>query len=423
MEQKKHPLFNLAVIVGALGYFVDVYDLLLFSIIRIPSLKALGLTDLQVKMRGQDILQIQMYGLLIGGIIWGVLGDKLGRLRVLFASIILYSLGSIANGLVHTPGQYELARFITGLGLAGELGAGITLVSELMPKEKRGIATSWVAGIGLLGAVFAFYVKEWCLGAGGDGWRTCYYIGGGLGFLLLLLRVGVLESGMYKRMEGTDVSRGNFLMLFTSGERFKKYLTAILIALPNWYVIGVLITFCNDFGSDMKVSGAIDPGKGIMVAYVAISVGDVLIGFVSQGLKSRKKALWVFNIITVIGVVAFFNLRGQTAGLLYWVCVVLGFGTGFWAMFVTMAAEQFGTNIRATVATTVPNMARGSLAVVVLPLFHWLVPSLGHFTAGWVTGVIVLAIAFVALVLTPETFGKDLNYMEPGSKRELFDRI
>jgi MFS transporter, putative metabolite:H+ symporter len=412
MEQKKHPLFNLAVIVGALGYFVDVYDLLLFSIIRIPSLKGLGLTDAEIKLKGADILSIQMYGLLIGGIVWGILGDKLGRLRVLFASIILYSLGSIANGMVHTLGQYELARFVTGLGLAGELGAGITLVSELMPKERRGIATSWVAGIGLSGAVFAFYIKQW-FGAGIDGWRTCYYIGGGLGFLLLLLRVGVLESGMYKGMEGTGVSRGNIFMLFTNGVRFKKYITAILIALPNWYVIGVLISFCNDFGSDMKVTGAIDPGKGIMVAYAAISVGDVLIGFISQGLRSRKKALWVFNIITVVGVIAYFNLQGQTSTTLYWVCVVLGLGTGFWAMFVTMAAEQFGTNIRATVATTVPNMARGSLAVVVAPMFKALVPSLGHFKAGWVTGLIVFSIAFVALAMTPETFGKDLNYIEP----------
>ena len=412
MEQKKHPLFNLAVIVGALGYFVDVYDLLLFSIIRIPSLKGLGLSDAEIKLKGADILSIQMYGLLIGGIIWGVLGDKLGRLRVLFASIILYSLGSIANGMVHTLGQYELARFVTGLGLAGELGAGITLVSELMPKERRGIATSWVAGIGLSGAVFAFYIKQW-FGAGIDGWRTCYYIGGGLGFLLLLLRVGVLESGMYKSMTGTDASRGNIFMLFTSGKRFLKYITAILIALPNWYVIGVLITFSNDFGADMKMRGAVDPAMGIMVAYAAISVGDVLIGFISQRLRSRKKSLLLFHIITVIGVIAFFNLQGQTPAMVYWVCVLLGFGTGFWAMFVTMAAEQFGTNIRATVATTVPNMARGSLAVVVLPLFKALVPSFGHFKAGWVTGVIVFVIAFVALAMTQETFGKDLNYFEP----------
>jgi len=411
MEQKKVSLFNLAVIVGALGYFVDVYDLLLFSIIRVPSLKSLGLSAEDIAQKGSDILSIQMIGLLLGGILWGVLGDKKGRLKVLFASIILYSLGSIANGFVHTLGQYEMVRFITGLGLAGELGAGITLVSELMPKEKRGIATSLVAGIGLSGAVFAYFIRVQFVGADGEGWRNCYFIGGALGFLLLLLRVGVLESGMYKNIEQSDVKRGNFLMLFTNGKRFKKYLTAIVIALPNWYVIGILISFSDKFAGLMKIKGVIDPGKAIMVAYAAISIGDVGIGFISQALKSRKKSLWLFHIITALSVLWYFNLEGQSAGTLYWVCVFLGLGTGFWAMFVTMAAEQFGTNIRATVATTVPNMARGSLALVAL-LFKSLQPSQGYFRSGWITGIIVFVIAFIALALTEETFGKDLNYIE-----------
>jgi MFS transporter, putative metabolite:H+ symporter len=408
MEKKSPSLFNLVVIVGALGYFVDVYDLLLFSIIRIPSLKSLGVSAEDIDKT--DILNIQMIGLLIGGIIWGILGDKKGRLKVLFASIILYSLGSIANGFVHTVGQYAVVRFITGLGLAGELGAGITLVSEFMPKEKRGLATSLVAGIGLSGAVFAYFIKVQ-FGASPEGWRTCYFIGGGLGFLLLLLRVGVLESGMYKSIEQSNVRKGDFFMLFTNGRRLKKYLTAILIALPNWFVIGILITFSNKFASIMKVQGPIDPGKGIMVAYAAISVGDILIGFVSQWLGSRKKSLLIFHIITVIGIIWFFNLQGAATSTVYWVCVVLGFGTGFWAMFVTMAAEQFGTNIRATVATTVPNMARGSLALVAL-LFKALIPGHGYFNAGWITGIIVFVIAFIALAMTEETFGKDLNYTE-----------
>jgi len=412
MEKKSPSLFNLAVIVGALGYFVDVYDLLLFSIIRIPSLKGLGLSATDIDSKGSDILGIQMLGLLIGGIIWGVLGDKKGRLKVLFASIILYSLGSIANGFVHTLGQYEAARFITGLGLAGELGAGITLVSELMPKERRGIATSLVAGIGLSGAVFAYFIKSQ-FGMGADGWRTCYFIGGGLGFLLLLLRVGVLESGMYKSIEDRNVSKGNFLKLFTNGRRLKKYLTAILIALPNWYVIGILISFSNKFGTIMKVRGPIDPGFGIMVAYAAISVGDIAIGFISQWFRSRKRSLWLFHGITIISVIAFFNMQGQSPTAVYWVCVFLGLGTGFWAMFVTMAAEQFGTNIRATVATTVPNMARGSLTVVVMPLFKALQPSQGYFQAGWITGIIVFVIASISLWITEETFGKELNYIEP----------
>ncbi|HWB91194.1 MAG TPA: MFS transporter [Puia sp.] len=408
MDKKSPSLFNLAVIVGALGYFVDVYDLLLFSIIRIPSLKSLGVSMEDIDKT--DILSIQMIGLRIGGIIWGILGDKKGRLKVLFASIILYSLGSIANGFVHNVTQYAIIRFITGLGLAGELGAGITLVSEIMPKEKRGLATSLVAGIGLSGAVFAYFIKVQ-FGGGADGWRTCYFIGGGLGLVLLLLRVGILESGMYKNMEGADIRKGAFIMLLNNGKRFKKYITAILIALPNWFVIGVLITFSNKFASIQNVQEPIDPGKGIMVAYVAISVGDVLIGFVSQWFKSRKASLWLFNVITVIGVVWFFRLQGAAGSTVYWVCVILGFGTGFWAMFVTMAAEQFGTNIRATVATTVPNMARGSLALVML-LFKTLLPSQGYFKAGWITGIIVFVIAFVSLALTEETYGKDLNYIE-----------
>ncbi|TDX00640.1 MFS transporter [Dinghuibacter silviterrae] len=416
MKKSTAILLSLPVIVGALGYFVDVYDLLLFSIIRVPSLKSLGLGPDDVARRGQDILQYQMYGLLLGGILWGVLGDKKGRLKVLFASIILYSLGSIANGFVHTFEQYALARFVTGLGLAGELGAGITLVSEIMPKEKRGIATSLVAGIGLSGAVFAFFIRQWFVGPTGDGWRMCYYIGGGLGFLLLFLRVGVLESGLFKSMEGTDVRKGNFFMLFTNGRRFKKYITSILIALPNWYVIGILVTFSDKFAGTMKVRGTVDPGFAVMVAYAAITVGDILIGFISQWMKSRKNSLWLFHIITILSVIWYFNLQGQPSASVYWVCLFLGLGTGFWAMFVTMAAEQFGTNIRATVATTVPNMARGSLSLVVLPLFTGiqkvLPASKAYFQSGWITGLIVFAISSIALAMTEETFGKDLDYIE-----------
>lgn len=415
MDKRRYMLLSLPVIVGALGYFVDVYDLLLFNIIRVPSLKSIGLTPDEIGKKGLFILNVQMIGLLIGGIVWGILGDKKGRLKVLFASIILYSLGSIANGFVHTFEEYTLARFITGLGLAGELGAGITLVSEFVAKEKRGIATSLVAGIGLSGAVFAYFIRLWLVGPTGEGWRTCYFIGGGLGFLLLLLRVGVLESGMFKSIEHTQVRKGDFLMLFTNGRRLKKYLTAILIALPNWFVIGILISFSDKFAAYMNVQGPIDPGKAVMVAYIGITVGDILIGFVSQGLKSRKNALWVFNFITVIGVVWYFNLQGQAVSTVYLVTLVLGLGTGFWAMFVTMAAEQFGTNIRATVATTVPNMARGSLTLVSL-LFVSLQSVLPHekayFQSGWITGLIVFAIAFIALALSEETFGKDLDYIE-----------
>jgi MFS family permease len=377
----------------------------------VPSLKSLGLSGDQVAAQGLRIINIQMMGLLIGGIFWGILGDKKGRLKVLYASIILYSLGNIANGFVQTVNQYAAVRFITGLGLAGELGAGITLVSELLPKEKRGIGTSLVAGIGLTGAVFAFFIKEHFVKADNSGWRTCYFIGGALGFLLLLLRVSVLESGMFKSIEQTKVSKGNFLMLFSSGKRLKKYLTAIFIGLPTWYVIGILISFSDKFGEKMNIQGAIDPGKAVMFAYAAISIGDIAVGFISQAFKSRKKAVYLFYAITAVSIIWFFNLRGQSASTLYIVAALLGFGTGFWAIFVTMAAEQFGTNIRATVATTVPNMVRGSLNLVSI-LFTSLQGSFGYVTSGWITGAVVLVIAIISLIFTEETYGKDLNYIE-----------
>jgi MFS transporter, putative metabolite:H+ symporter len=406
MNNKRIAIFSIPVIVAALGYFVDIYDLLLFSIIRIPSLKSFGLNDDQIAKDGLFIINIQMLGLLIGGILWGVLGDKKGRLKVLFASIILYSLGNIANGFVHNVNQYALVRFISGIGLAGELGAGITLVTELLPKEKRGIATSFVAGLGLLGAVFAFFIKE------NFEWRTCYFIGGGLGFLLLLLRISVLESAMFKSIEKANVKKGNFFMLFTNRKRFKKYITAIFIGLPTWYVIGILISFSKEFGTKMNIKGAIDPGKSVMFAYVAISIGDILVGYVSKWLKSRKQALYIFYAITIAALVWFFNLNNASVSQLYFACALLGFGTGFWAIFVTMAAEQFGTNIRATVTTTVPNMVRGSLNLVSL-LFAWLQVATGNYLrAGWITGIVVLIIGIASVILSEETYHKDLDYLE-----------
>ncbi len=402
---KQYGILSLPVIVAALGYFVDIYDLLLFSIIRVPSLQSLGLNETQIADDGLKIINIQMIGLLIGGILWGILGDKLGRMKVLFASIILYSLGNIANGFVETVNQYAAVRFISGIGLAGELGASITLVTEILSKEKRGLGTSVVAGIGLTGAVFAFIMKE------NFDWRTCYFIGGGMGFMLLFLRASVLESSMFNVVKKSGVIRGNFMMLFNNKKRFSKYIKAILIGLPTWYVIGILITFSDKFGKEMNIIGKIDPGKSIMFAYVAISIGDLAVGFISNWIKSRKKAMWFFYSITILAIILFFNLQNQTNQTLYWVCALLGFGTGFWALFVTMSAEQFGTNIRATATTTTPNMVRGSLVFVSL-IFTSMHNSFGYLHSGWITGIIIMLIAITALYFTEETFGKDLNYVE-----------
>ncbi len=422
MTQPKSSIFTIPLLVAALGYFVDIYDLLVFSIIRVPSLKSMGLSDAEVTAAGEHILGIQMIGLLIGGLFWGMLGDKKGRLSVLFGSILLYSLANIANGFVHTVDQYTWVRFIAGSGLAGELGAGITLVSELISKEKRGIATSFVAGIGLLGAVAAFVVKQTFIQPDNSGWQTCYFIGGGLGVLLLLLRLSVFESGLFQQVQKADVKRGNFFMLINNGERLKRYLLSILIGFPSWYVIGVLITFSKEFAAAMGVNGSVDAGKAVMCAYAALSVGDIAIGFVSQQLKSRKKALYIWYTLNAIVIFLFFTLpRNGTPQTMYILCAALGFTNGYWAIFVTVGAEQFGTNLRATAATTIPNFVRGLLygilllfgALRSLLLQQGLSTSNSYLTGAWITGIIVIIPAFIAAFSLRETFGKDLNFIEP----------
>ncbi len=413
MTPKKYGIFSLPVIVAALGYFVDVYDLLLFTIVREPSLQGIGviLSDTpQVIAASTKIINWQMVGLLMGGVLWGTIGDKKGRLSVLFGSIALYSIANFMTGFVLTVDQYAWARFIAGIGLAGELGAGITLVSELLPKEKRGIGTSLVAGIGLFGAVFAYIIYSVT-----SDWRLCYMIGGALGIGLLLLRVSISESGMFNQVkEQVGVEKGNFLMFFNNKKRFKKYITAILIGLPTWYVIGILVNLSNRFATELYGANAIESGKSIMYAYIGIAIGDMLIGLVSQYFKSRKKALLSFYLLTMITLVFFFSSFNYSDTTMYFICGMLGFSTGFWAIFITMGAEQFGTNLRATAATTIPNMVRGALPLlnlVFLNLFQktW---SWNLLQSGIVTGILVMMITLVAFYFTEETFHKDLNYVE-----------
>ncbi len=409
MQQKSSSIFSIAVVVAALGYFVDIYDLLLFTIVKKTSMLGVGATAETMLADSTRVINWQMTGLLLGGILWGVLGDKKGRLSVLFGSIILYSVANFITGYVQTVNQYAICRFFAGLGLAGELGAGITLVSELLPKNKRGIGTSLVAGIGLSGAVAAYFTHK----ATGD-WRLCYKIGGVLGICLLLLRIKVAESGMFKEVSASNVSKGNFFKFFTNASRFKKYALAILIGLPTWYVIGVLVNQSDRFAKEMYGSQTLDSGRSIMFAYAAIAIGDILIGLVSQYFGSRKKALLLFYGLCVLSLLFFFSGFIHSDAAMYWTCAALGFSTGFWAIFVTMGAEQFGTNLRATAATTIPNMVRGALPLInmlFLDLFQksWKLPLI---TSGIYTGIIVMIITFVAFFFTKETFHKDLNYVE-----------
>ncbi|RTL59076.1 MAG: MFS transporter [Sphingobacteriales bacterium] len=409
MNKQHQSILNLAVIVAALGYFVDIYDLLLFTIVKKASMQGVGATDATMLADSTKVINWQMVGLLIGGIIWGVLGDRKGRLSVLFGSIILYSVANFITGYIHTVDQYAACRFVAGLGLAGELGAGITLVSELMPKEKRGLGTSMVAGIGLSGAVVAYFTYQFTLD-----WRLCYKIGGVLGILLLFLRISVAESGMFKQVKEQNVSRGNFLMFFTNAKRFKKYVLAILIGLPTWYVIGILVNQSDRFAKAMFGSTNLDSGRSIMFAYAAISLGDIAVGFVCQYFKSRKKGLLLYYMLCIVCLVLFFSNYNNSNSSMYAICAMLGFSTGFWAIFITMGAEQFGTNLRATAATTIPNMVRGALPLINMMFLDLFQKSWGWsiIKSGIYTGIIVLMVTLVAFYFTEETYHKDLNYIE-----------
>ncbi|WP_428331347.1 MFS transporter [Mucilaginibacter sp.] len=392
------------VLVASLGYFVDIYDLLVFSIVRKSSLLDIGVSAADVLPKGLFIINVQMFGLLLGGILWGVVGDKLGRIKVLFGSILLYSIANFANGLVHDVNTYAAIRFIAGIGLAGELGAGITLVTETLSKEKRGYGTTIVAVIGLFGAAAAVIVAK-------HGWRNAYFVGGGLGVLLLLLRIGTFESGMFKNIEQTNVSKGNFFMLFSNWARFKKYLFCILIGAPLWYVVGVLVTLSPEFGKALGAKDVLSAGDGILYTYIGIAVGGIFAGLLAQLTKSRKITMAVFLLLSVVSVVSYLSSKGLNSQHFVWLCFFMGCTVGYWATFVTIAAEQFGTNIRSTVATTVPNFVRGSLIPINLA-FTALVAHYGMINSGYIMMGILTVIALLSLSQLKETYGKDLNYIE-----------
>jgi MFS family permease len=420
MNQPK--ALNKLIIVAALGYFVDIYDLLLFGVERTHSLHEIlplqfgGLTPEKLAeltaYYGKQLLNWQMAGMLIGGIFWGILGDKKGRLSVLFGSILTYSLANIANGFVNSTDQYAALRFVSGFGLAGELGAGITLVSETMSKEKRGIGTMIVATVGVFGAVVAGFMSDVF-----SSWRHSFFFGGAMGLALLILRIGVLESGMFNNIKQETISKGNFFQLFGNRKRLLKYLCIIFVTVPVWYVMGTLVIFSPELFAKLSGDPAnaklITGGKAIMFAYTGITVGDLACGAISQWLRSRKKTLFIFLTLTVLAIILYFLVGGKSVSIFYGCILFIGFATGYWAVFISTASELFGTNIRSTATTTAPNFVRGS-TILISYLLTLMTVFFGKegLMATIVTGVIIIAIAYFALYHLEETFGKDLDYIE-----------
>jgi putative MFS transporter len=404
MEAKSNVA--LLVTVAALGYFVDIYDLIIFSIVRIKSFQDIGVSEELMRSKGEFVLNMQMGGLLFGGLIWGVIADKYGRIKVLFGSILMYSLANIYNGFVQDVTTYGIIRFIAGIGLAGELGAGITLVSESMPKNKRGYGTMIVAGVGVLGAILAYFVSEWF------DWRTAYFVGGGMGLLLLLMRIGTFESGLFASTATQEhIQKGSLKLLFATKERIVRYIFCLCIGLPIWFVVGVLVTQSPEIGKALGAPVLLSAGKGVLFTYLGISVGDFMAGLLAQWLKSRKKVVFICQIMIILTSVWYLTSEGITENRFMCLAFLMGLGVGYWATFVTIAAEQFGTNLRATVATTAPNFVRGALIPSTI-MYGFLVNQWGIITAAIVTLVLLSGIAIFALSQLKESFDKDLNYNE-----------
>ncbi len=414
--------FNFLVIVASLGYFVDIYDLILFNVIKKESLEALGLGGGDYESNEIFLFNCQMIGMLIGGIIWGVMGDKIGRLKVLFGSILLYSSANIANAFTTDLTTYAIVRFLAGLGLAGELGAGITLVVETMHKEFRGYGTMIIVTFGALGAVFASIVgKEGALfagwfnqitGASFAGWQMAYIVGGGLGLLLLFLRIGTIESGMYKQLEmDKHVSRGDLKIIFGKKENLLKYLNCIMIGLPIWFIIGVLIALSVGITRETGIENVVT-GTAIMYAYIGLSVGDLLSGLLSQYFRSRKKVVISYLLSSFVLILIYLFPFSKSLASFYLLCFLLGCATGYWALFVTIASEQFGTNIRSTVTNTVPNFVRGSVVPITLLYKTLETVFQSRVYSALAVGTICIVLAFYAILSVKETFSKDLNYIE-----------
>ncbi|MCA3270027.1 MAG: MFS transporter [Thalassospira sp.] len=404
------------VVIAALGYFVDIFDLIIFGIVREQSLRDLGYSGEELMNYGIEILNWQMAGMLFGGIFWGVIGDKFGRVKVLIFSILTYSTANILSGFVQDVEQYKMLRFIGGIGLAGELGAGVTLAIESMPKNIRGLGGAVIAGFGVLGAAAAEVVVNMV------DWRNAYIIGGAMGLVLMCFRFSMTESKIFKDHKADNAPHGNFLALFSQRKLVVKYLYCIMIGIPIWFSIGLLTYFSPEFAKEMGVVGTVTAGAAIMWMYIGMAFGDVGSGFVSQYLKSRKKAVMIFMGVMATVAYTYTHAHGITAGQFYALISLLGVGAGYWALMAINASEQFGVNYRATAATSVPNFVRASVIPMTL-LFKELKPDMGLIEAAMVVGVIVFSLGAFAAWKMQETFHKDLNFLEGESEEAGTKRI
>lgn len=397
-------ILNAVVVTAALGTLVDILDLTLFQSVRVASLKDLGVSPDALFRTGIMLLNIQLAGLLIGGLLWGVIADRRGRRSVLFASILMYSLTTLACAWVSSVPMYAALRFIGGIGLAGEMGAGVTLIVEVMGRENRGYGTTICAAAGVSGAIGGGMLATHLP------WRTAYIIGGLLGLGLFLLRATTSESSMFARSRAESRGRGG-LAIFRQWKTAKRFLLSLAIGLPIFFVLLIIAPFAPEIGAALAPGHAVTAAVGTGAVAVGLTLGDVFSGLLSQKLRSRKRPIAInLGLLSVLLLIFFFvPIPGDKPFSL--LIVALGVAAGYFVLFLTNAAEQFGTNLRGTAAISAPNIMR-AMVIPMTILMKGLSPSVGLRGALVIISGVSIAIALLALRALPETFGRDLDFDE-----------
>lgn len=396
-------VLNATVIVTALGYFIDLFDYYVFLVTRQKVLTDFGFSGSQLMETGLYMVNLQFAGLLVGGVIFGVLGDKIGRKQSLLGSILLYSIATLASGMTHNIDVFAALRFIAGIGIAGEVGVGVTMVSETMDKNRRGLGVTAFIGVGLLGVVAAALMSELLH------WRTCYIIGGLAGLLLLVTRIWVMEPQMFTDLN-KSVKRGSFRVLFASPDGVRRYVLCILLAVPVFFGVSIIATLSPELSIALGASPPASVSTTMIIAYTMMVIGEIVIGLLSQRLKSRKKVIALFLVLMAITLGVGFHNGALDATGYYILAGVVGFFMGYWVNFIALSAEQFGTNVRSLAANTIPNFTRGT--TIAINMAFLALKDDGVVYAASIVGFTVIVIALLALWKLPETFGKDLDYTE-----------
>jgi MFS transporter, putative metabolite:H+ symporter len=381
------------------GYFIDIFDLVLFSTLRISSFEELKITD--PTYWTVVFFNLQMTGILVGGIFWGKMADIKGRSWSFMGTILVFSIANIINGLTSSLTVYGICRFIAGFGLAGEMGSGIALICEKVPDEKRSLYLGFVSSLGCIGAVLSGWLGDIVY------WRYLFIGSGFAGILLTLLRKNLLEPDLFRKTATLNIPRGQWKTLFQSPPDLIRFILLIFLGIPMWYIIGILWSFSTEMTSTIGLN-IFTSGQAILWGYVGVWMGDMLMPFVSQFLKSRIFTIQICLIMMLLGVIYLFQFQPHSLLSFQLTHIFLGFTIGYWAVYATLCGESFGTNIRALTSTSLPSLIRFSSIPMMIIYQYGRDENELNIALGM--GLTVLCISMITTYFIKDTFQKDIDF-------------